>query len=103
MQFFLFISLVLAMALVFFAFQNPRIIELKFITWTFENSLTAILALVFTAGMITGIFLSIPTWWRKAKSNRVQKKRIQELERNLLGFAEQGDAPAPGESDEREH
>ena len=103
MQFFLFISLVLAMALVFFAFQNTRIIELKFVTWTFENSLTAILALVFTTGMITGIFLSIPTWWRKAKSNRVQKKRIQELERKLLGFAEQEDAPALGESDEREH
>jgi hypothetical protein len=33
----------------------------------------------------------------------VQKKRIQELERNLLSFAEQGDGSALGESDEREH
>ena len=102
MQFFLFISLVIAMALVVFAFQNPKIIEMKFITWTFENALTAILALAFTAGMITGIFLSVPTWWRKTRANRAQRKRIHELERDLLDSAALKGTPTLSESDEEE-
>jgi hypothetical protein len=47
------------------------------------------MALTFAVGMLTGIFLSIPTWWRKSKQNRAQKKRIHELEKEVLNIAEQ--------------
>jgi uncharacterized membrane protein YciS (DUF1049 family) len=62
---------------------------LTFITWKFEGSLAFILALVFGVGMLTGIFLAVPTLWRKAMESRLQRKRIKELERELLNSTEQ--------------
>jgi uncharacterized integral membrane protein len=100
MQFFLFLALILVLALVLFAIQNSIAATLTFVTWNFESSLTFILALAFTAGMMTGIFLFIPTWWRKVRKNRAQRKRIQELERELLNFVEQKDTPELGEVEE---
>lgn len=91
MQFFLFIALILVFALVLFAVQNSTIITLAFIKWTFEGSLAFILTLVFAVGMLTGIFLSIPTWWRKARENRSQRRRIKDLERELLSVTEHKD------------
>jgi uncharacterized integral membrane protein len=100
MQFFLFLALILVLALVLFAIQNSIATTLTFVTWNFESSLTFILVLAFTVGMMTGIFLFIPTWWRKVRKNRAQRKRIQELERELLNFAEQKDTPELGEVEE---
>ena len=89
MQFFLFLALIFALALVLFAVQNSMVITLTFINWTFEGSLAFILALTFVAGMLAGIFLFIPTWWRKAMQGRTQRKRIQELEKEISNFEEQ--------------
>jgi uncharacterized integral membrane protein len=89
MQVFLFIALILAFALVLFAVQNSTVITLAFVTWKFEGSLAFILALVFAVGMLTGIFLAVPTLWRKARENRSHRKRIKELERERLSFTEQ--------------
>lgn len=100
MQFFLFLALILALALVLFAVQNSTVITLTFIKWTFAGSLAFILALTFAGGMFTGIFLSIPTWWRKARENRAQRRRIQELEREVLNAVEQKDTPEIDEAGE---
>ncbi|MEF9426747.1 MAG: LapA family protein [Candidatus Mariimomonas ferrooxydans] len=89
MQFFLFLALILALALVLFAVQNSIVISLKFVNWSFEGSLAFILSLTFVAGMIAGMFLLIPAWWRKAMQGRVQRKRIHELEKELSSLAEE--------------
>ncbi len=81
MQFFIFLAVVIAMALVVFAVQNATEVTLVFISWKFTGSLAVILAVTFAAGMLTGLFLSIPTWWRKSREVRVQRKRLHELER----------------------
>lgn len=91
MQFFLFLALILALALVLFAVQNSIVISLKFVNWSFEGSLAFILSLTFVAGMIAGIFLLIPAWWRKTMQGRVQRKRIHELEKELSSLAEEDD------------
>ncbi len=93
MQFFLFLSLLIAVVLMIFAFQNSEIIKLKFLSWEFENPLSIISALAFTAGLVSGAFLSVPAWWRKTKTNRQHKKRIQELEKELSDFARLKDNP----------
>jgi len=67
---------------VLFAVQNSAVITVTFITWTFEGSLAFILALTFAIGALAGIFISIPTLWRKARQTKAQRKRIQELEEN---------------------
>lgn len=92
MAFFLFIALILTVALMLFAVQNSMIITLTFIIWKFEGSFAFILALVFGAGMLTGIFLTIPTlWrsWRRARESRAERKRIKEHEGEFLNSAEQ--------------
>jgi uncharacterized integral membrane protein len=88
MQFFLLLALILALVLMVFSLQNPDVIPLKFVQWEYQGSLTVILVISFAAGMLAGIFSLIPPWWRKAKTGRSQKKRIQELERELLDVTE---------------
>lgn len=100
MQFFLFLALIIALVLVLFAVQNSTVITLTFIAWTFEASIAFILALTLTAGILVGVFLCIPTWWRKARENRTQRKRVQELEKQLLNFAEHKDTPELNEEGE---
>jgi len=80
MQFFLFLAFVIAVLLVIITFQNPDEISIKFINWTVTEPLALSLAIPFVAGLLTGLFLMIPVWWRKAKLVRSQKKRIKELE-----------------------
>jgi uncharacterized integral membrane protein len=88
MQFFLFFALILTVVLVLFAVQNSTVITLRFIKWTFDGPIALLLALAFVMGMFTGIFLIIPSWWRKARESRMRKKRIDELEREVLGTDE---------------
>lgn len=57
MQFFLFLSLLIAVVLMVFAFQNSEIIKLKFLSWEFKNPLSIISAMAFTAGLVSGVFL----------------------------------------------
>lgn len=83
MQFFLFLAFLIAVLLVVITFQNPTVISIKFINWTFEEPLALVLAIPFAAGLLTGLFLFIPVWWRKAKLARLQKRRIKELESEL--------------------
>jgi uncharacterized integral membrane protein len=97
MQFFLLLAFLFTLVFVIIALQNTTLVNLKFINWTFSGSLPFVLALVFAAGILSGIFLFIPTWWRKAKTAREQKKRIQELEREILTTVEQIDEPDSGE------
>ncbi len=81
MQFFILLAIIIAMALVVFAVQNATAITLTFLAWQFSGSLAVILALTFAAGVLTGLFLFAPTWLRKSKEGRGQKRRIQELEK----------------------
>jgi uncharacterized integral membrane protein len=93
MQFFLFLAFIIALALMAFAVQNKEEITLTFITWSLRGPVALVLALTFTAGTLVGIFLVIPAWWRKAKGSRAHKKRVQELERELLNIEKRNAAP----------
>lgn len=102
MQFFLFLALILSLAIVIFALQNSEVIIVNFINWAFESSLALLLVVTFAAGMLAGLFSSIPAFWRKAKANRAQKKRIQELEREVVEFSEKIARSAGEETGEEE-
>lgn len=100
MQFFLFLAFVIAILFVVLTFQNPDEISIKFINWTFSEPLALALAIPFAAGLLAGLFLFIPVWWRKARLARTQKKRIRELEEEIEQSAAM--APAGGEGVETE-
>jgi uncharacterized integral membrane protein len=83
MHFVLLIAFLIAVAFITVAFQNPAPVSLEFITWSLNEPLALVLAVPFAAGLLAGLFLLIPVWWRKAKLARSQKKRIKELEAEL--------------------
>lgn len=93
MQFFFFLALIIALGLMTFAVQNKEIMDLTFISWEFKGPEALVLTLAFAAGMLVGIFLLTPAWWRKAKAGRVQKKRIRELEQEILDVTERKLSP----------
>lgn len=98
MQLFLFIAVVILIIFGLITFQNPDVtISIKFIKWTFEQKpIALILAIPFVAGIITGSFVFVPPWLKKASLARSQKKRVQELESEIA------DLVGPSASDEQE-
>jgi uncharacterized membrane protein YciS (DUF1049 family) len=69
----------------FITFQNSDVtVTMKFIKWTFEQEPIALmLAVPFAIGILTGTFIFVPPWLKKASLARHQKKRIHELESEL--------------------
>jgi uncharacterized membrane protein YciS (DUF1049 family) len=90
MQFFLFIAVLILTAFGLIAFQNSDVnVTMKFIKWTFENKpLVLLLAVPFAVGILTGSFIFVPPWLKKANLARTRNKRIHELESELAVFEE---------------
>jgi putative membrane protein len=80
MQFFLFLALLIAVALVLFAVQNAAIVTVSFFTFHFEGSLAFILVIVFAAGFLSGILMSVPSLLRKGSALREQRRKVKKLE-----------------------
>ncbi len=82
MQLFLFITVVIMIVFGSIHFQNPDLtVSIKFITWIFEaKPIALILSIPFAIGILTGAFIFVPPWMKKANLARHQKKQIQELE-----------------------
>ncbi len=80
MQFFLFLAVFIAVALVLFAVQNALVVPVSFLTFRFEGSLAFILVLVFAGGFLAGILMSVPSILRKGAAVREQKRKVKQLE-----------------------
>lgn len=87
MHFFLFLAFVIAVAFVAIAFQNPDPVPLTFIKWDYSGPLAAVLAIPFAAGLLTGLFLIFPSWWKRIMSARSLRRRVRELETELADAA----------------
>lgn len=83
MKFFLVLTLLIAVTIVVFTAQNPTVITLTFINWTVTGHVALILAVPFVVGVIAGLSLLMPVWWKKVKIVKANKKRIHELESEL--------------------
>jgi len=80
MQIFLFLALLIAFALVLFAIQNSALVPVHFLAFHFEGTLAFILVVVFASGVLTGILMAVPSFWRKSSALREQKRRVKQLE-----------------------
>src|SRR5512135_3238370 len=83
MQFFLFLALLIAAVLVLFAVQNATVVTLSFLTFHFVGSLAFILVVVFAAGFLAGVLISVPSILRKGSAVREQKRKVKQLEEAL--------------------
>lgn len=83
MQIFLFMALLIAFALILFAVQNSALVTVTFLAYHFEGSLALILIVVFASGVLTGILMAIPSFWRKRSALREQRKKVKQLEESV--------------------
>jgi len=89
MHFFGVLVLAIAIAFVVITVQNPEHVEMTMASWHFSGPLAVILASFFGVGILAGIFLMIPTWWKRVKQSRVRNKRIHELEAEIASASSQ--------------
>lgn len=80
MQIFLFLALLITIALVLFAVQNAALVTITFLAFRFEGSLAFILVVVFASGVLSGILMTVPSLWKKSSSLRQQRKKVKQLE-----------------------
>ena len=87
MQIFLFLALLIAFVLVLFAVQNSALVTVTFLTFHFVGSLALILVVVFASGVLTGILMAVPSFWRKSSALREQRRKIKQLEEGFVAKA----------------
>jgi len=83
MQFLLYTALIIAICLVLFAVQNPALVTVNFLFFSFEGSLAFILILVFGAGFLAALMLAFSSLIRKSSALREQKKIVKKLENTV--------------------
>ena len=80
MQIFIFLALLITIAIVLFAVQNAALVTVTFLTFHVEGSLAFILVLVFALGFLSGILVTVPSFWRKSSALREQRRKVKQLE-----------------------
>jgi len=91
MQIFLFLALLISIGIVLFAVQNASLVTITFLTFHFEGSLAFILVIVFALGVLSGMLMTVPSFWRKSSTVREQRKKIKQLEQSVA----MNDVPRP--------
>jgi uncharacterized integral membrane protein len=89
MKLFLFLALLISVAIIVFTAQNQAEITLTFMSWELSEPLPVMLAVPFFVGVIAGAALVVPVWMKKSKTAKSQKRRIHELEDEIAAKTEQ--------------
>lgn len=80
MQIFIFLALLITIVIVLFAVQNAALVTITFLTFHFEGSLAFVLVVVFALGILSGMLIMVPSFWRKSSLAREQRKKMRQLE-----------------------
>ena len=80
MYFFLFLALMICIVIVLFAVQNAALVTVTFLTFHFAGSLAFILVVVFALGVLSGMLMTVPSFWRKSAALREQRRKVKQLE-----------------------
>ena len=80
MQIFLFLALLISVVIVLFAVQNAALTTVTFLSFHFEGSLAFILVVVFALGVVSGMLMTVPSFWRKSSALRDQRRKVKQLE-----------------------
>ena len=80
MYLFLILALLICIVIVLFAVQNAALVTVTFLTFHFAGSLAFILVVVFALGVLSGMLMTVPSFWRKSSALREQKRKVKQLE-----------------------
>ncbi len=83
MKFFFVLVFTFTVILGIAAFQNDAEVTLKFLKWEFSYNIILVLAVTLGLGLLSGIAMTVPAVWKKAKVARTHKRRVHELEEEI--------------------
>lgn len=89
------LALIIALIAVVFALQNAISISVNFLFWNFQGSLALILLTTLALGVFVGLLVSVPSVLRRNRKISHQKKRIEELQNDLIHEHSAHSAPPP--------
>ncbi len=97
------VLLVLVLAVVAaFAVQNPGIITVRFLNFSWSTSLLVVIVSAFAAGVLAGWLAGLPGYFRRRGETTAAQKRIQELEIETAALKGKNAPPAaPGQEGKR--
>lgn len=84
MQIFLVLALIIALVAVVFTIQNTAMVTVTFLVWELNHSLAFIFLLAILAGVLISQFVSVPGKVKRTMENTNQKKKIKELDTELM-------------------
>lgn len=79
----LIIALVIAIAAVFFALENPTVVTVSFFGYAVDGSLALFILLSVGVGVLIGVLLMVPGRIKTSLSNARNRKKIGTLEADL--------------------
>jgi lipopolysaccharide assembly protein A len=80
MHFFILLAVLISIVIVLFAVQNAGLATITFLTFHFEGSLAFILVVVFALGILSGMLVTVPSFWKMSARLRGQKRKVRALE-----------------------
>lgn len=86
MQFVIIFALIVSIFAVVFALQNPTMVQLHFMSWTFEQPLALFLLIAMAVGALIISLLTIPGWLKTRQMRSKHRKEMAELEDNLSKY-----------------
>lgn len=84
MQIFLVFALIIALIAVVFTIQNTAAVTVTFLVWELNHSLAFIFLLAILAGVLISQFVSVPNKVKRTMDNTNQKKKIKDLDTELM-------------------
>ena len=84
MQIFLVLALIIALIAVVFTIQNTALVTVTFLFWDINQSLAFVVLLAILSGVLISQFVSVPGKVKRTMENNNQKKKIKELDTELM-------------------
>jgi putative membrane protein len=84
MQIFLVLALIIALIAVVFTIQNTALVTVTFLFWDLNQSLAFVVLLAILSGVLISQFVSVPGKVKRTMENTSQKKKIKELDTELM-------------------
>jgi diguanylate cyclase (GGDEF)-like protein len=80
MLLFIVAAIVIALAAIVFALQNPSPVTINFLTWQFQDSLALVLLITLAIGVLIGLLVCIPSLIRRNLKISKQQRRYEQLQ-----------------------
>ncbi len=86
MRLVLVLALLVCVAGLVLALQNPAATQVRFVVWRFESPLALVLMTAFAAGLLAGLLLMLPGRIRAGLAAASRKREADELARRLSDY-----------------